>query len=164
MYRFISYIQFLLTSTNQHGVHSPFVYNFITKGLYTKKRKNQSIAEYALTTAISYFNYKRIGILPADNYIKERLYADFDNLDFDSAPFDVLFMHEDIKSIDHIPSELYTNDSVMVVKDMYKDQKAKNSWERIKELSQVKVTIDLFYCGLVFFRKEQAKEHFKIRI
>jgi len=31
-----SYLFFLLNSTNQHGVHSPFVYNFVTKCLYKK--------------------------------------------------------------------------------------------------------------------------------
>ena len=36
MYQVISYIKFLLRSTNQHGVHSPFVYNFVTKCLYDK--------------------------------------------------------------------------------------------------------------------------------
>ena len=33
----ISYLKFLIRSTNQHGVHSPFVYNFITRCLYNKQ-------------------------------------------------------------------------------------------------------------------------------
>jgi len=33
-YRPIQYIKFLLKSSNQHGVHSPFVYNLITKCFY----------------------------------------------------------------------------------------------------------------------------------
>ena len=38
MYQIIQYIKFLLKSTNQHGVHSLFVYNFVTKCLYDKKK------------------------------------------------------------------------------------------------------------------------------
>ena len=38
MYQIIAYIKFLLKSTNQHGVHSPFVYDFITKCLYDKTK------------------------------------------------------------------------------------------------------------------------------
>lgn len=33
----ISYLKFLWHSTNQHGVHSPFVFNLVTKCLYDRK-------------------------------------------------------------------------------------------------------------------------------
>ena len=39
-YQQIKYFQFLLKSSNQHGVHSPFVYQLITQCLYKKKNKN----------------------------------------------------------------------------------------------------------------------------
>ena len=34
----------------------------------------------------------------------------------------------------------------------------------LKNHPKVKVSLDLFYFGVIFFRKEQAKEHFKIRV
>ena len=34
MFKVLAYIKFLLKSTNQHGVHSPFVYNLVTKCFY----------------------------------------------------------------------------------------------------------------------------------
>ena len=37
------------------------------------------------------------------------------------------------------------------------------AWLEIQNHPEVTLTIDLFFIGLVFFRKEQAKEHFKIR-
>ncbi len=39
-----AYSRFLRKATNQHGVHSPFVYTFVTKCLYrktSKEAKNQ---------------------------------------------------------------------------------------------------------------------------
>tara|TARA_R110002050_G_scaffold69507_12_gene150469 strand:- start:1218 stop:1538 length:321 start_codon:yes stop_codon:yes gene_type:complete len=57
-----------------------------------------------------------------------------------------------------------TNDTVVFINNIYQTKDTGKLWSSIKELDQVRVTIDLFYCGLVFFRREQVKEHFKIRI
>lgn len=38
------------------------------------------------------------------------------------------------------------------------------AWTIIKDHPKVTVTVDTFNWGLVFFRKEQLKEHFKIRV
>ena len=32
------YLLFFFRSTNQHGIHSPFVYDFVTKCLYSKNK------------------------------------------------------------------------------------------------------------------------------
>ena len=39
MFQILAYIRFLLKSTNQHGVHSPFVFDLITKCFYKKKQR-----------------------------------------------------------------------------------------------------------------------------
>ena len=49
----INYFKFLLKSQNQHGLHSPFVYDFVTKGLYNKKIKNIDLKEYSELKKIS---------------------------------------------------------------------------------------------------------------
>ena len=40
----------------------------------------------------------------------------------------------------------------------------KQAWSEIKKHPKVRVTVDIFHCGIVFFKKGQAKEHFKIRV
>ena len=37
----VEYFKFLKKSTNQHGVHSPFVFNLVTKCLYKRPTKEQ---------------------------------------------------------------------------------------------------------------------------
>ena len=40
LYTLKSYIKFILKSTNEHGVHSPFVYSLLTKCIYNKQHKD----------------------------------------------------------------------------------------------------------------------------
>jgi len=56
------------------------------------------------------------------------------------------------------------NDGMLIVNRIHDHPENNKDWESLKKLEEVRVTIDLFYCGIVFFRKEQAKEHFKIKI
>lgn len=53
--------------------------------------------------------------------------------------------------------------SVFVLDDIYWSEEMKEAWEEIKANERVSVTIDLFFMGIVFFRKGQVKEHFVIR-
>src|SRR5690554_390064 len=55
------------------------------------------------------------------------------------------------------------NDSVIVVGDIHWSEEMEEAWSEIKNRDDVRVTIDLFDMGLVFFRKEMTKEHFIIR-
>jgi predicted O-methyltransferase YrrM len=56
------------------------------------------------------------------------------------------------------------NDSVMIFDDIHWSKGMEEAWEEIKAHPKVKVSIDTFQWGLVFFRKEQEKEHFVIRV
>ena len=43
LYTLKSYLKFLLTSTNEHGVHSPFVFDLLTKCIYKKENIDKKI-------------------------------------------------------------------------------------------------------------------------
>ena len=55
-----------------------------------------------------------------------------------------------------------TNDSVWIFDDIHWSSDMEEAWEVIKNHPLVTVTIDTFQWGIVFFRKEQKKEHFII--
>lgn len=57
-----------------------------------------------------------------------------------------------------------TNDSVWIFDDIHWSPEMEEAWKIIKNHPKVTVTIDTFQWGLVFFRKEQVKEHFVIRV
>lgn len=56
-----------------------------------------------------------------------------------------------------------TEHSLLIFDDIYWSQGMKEAWEEIKSHPDVTVTIDLFWIGLVYFKKGQAKEHFKLK-
>jgi predicted O-methyltransferase YrrM len=53
--------------------------------------------------------------------------------------------------------------SVFVLDDIHWSAEMEQAWEAIKAHPAVTVTIDLFYVGLVFFRKAQPKQDFWLR-
>jgi len=57
-----------------------------------------------------------------------------------------------------------TNETVWIFDDIHWSAEMEEAWKIIKKHPKVTVTIDTFQWGLVFFRREQPKEHFVIRI
>lgn len=56
------------------------------------------------------------------------------------------------------------NDSLMIIDDIYWSKEMTEAWHTLCQHPKVTVSIDTFSWGLVFFRKEQAKEHFTITV
>jgi predicted O-methyltransferase YrrM len=57
-----------------------------------------------------------------------------------------------------------TNETVWIFDDIHWSSEMAEAWRIIKNHPKVTVTIDTFQWGLVFFRREQPKEHFTIRV
>ncbi|UKM63624.1 class I SAM-dependent methyltransferase [Flavobacteriaceae bacterium GSB9] len=255
-YQATQYIKFLLKSTNQHGVHSPFVYNLVTQCFYDKKRyadyriilnyrkalkkdkteinvtdlgagsrvaiqktrKVSEITKNAGTTnhrtkllyrIVRYFkplavlelgtslgigthaislgtpNGKIVSIEGCPNistFTKNRLQEyDAQNAEIVTGDitnelkkrtknqYDLVFFdgnHQKEPTLSYFETLLETahNDSIFIFDDIYWSKGMTEAWQIIKKHPKVTVTIDTFFWGLVFFRKEQAKEHFYIRL
>ena len=256
MYQIIAYIYFLLESTNQHGVHSPFVYNFITKCLYDKKRYNNyddlkayrsqllnskeslkitdfgagskrmsnrkrrvskmvkisssSFKDTQLLFRISqYFKFKNtlelgtslgvgtqalalghsknkittvegcqntfqfseknLKVLHLSNTIC--INSDFRSAisqlhqeSFDCIYFDGHHNKEATLAYFNLLISKAHNNSVFIFDDIYWSRDMTQAWETILKDSRVIVSIDSFNLGFIFFRKEQPKQHFRIRL
>ncbi|HKK11421.1 MAG TPA: class I SAM-dependent methyltransferase, partial [Flavobacteriaceae bacterium] len=56
------------------------------------------------------------------------------------------------------------NDSIFILDDIYWSKGMTEAWQTIKQHPKVATTLDSFYWGVVFFKKELSKENFKIRV
>ena len=59
-------------------------------------------------------------------------------------------------------SKIHEN-SILIFDDIYWSPGMQEAWEQIKVHPRVTLTIDLFWIGLVFFKTDRVKEHFKIK-
>ena len=55
------------------------------------------------------------------------------------------------------------NNTLLVFDDIHWSKGMENAWKYIKKHPKTTVTIDLFFIGIVFLRRELSKEHFTIR-
>jgi predicted O-methyltransferase YrrM len=256
IYRVLAYIKFFIKSTNQHGVHSPFVYDLVTKCFYdnsklkaysrlksyqkrlkrckhkleitdlgagstfmtsntrtvsaiarnsgTTLKRSQLLhrlipflkikntlelgtslgfASQAMALANSNGNITTIEGCPnISEYTKtnfeledlnniHQLTGDFKDIlkDLTQNSYDLIYFdgnHQKEATLDYFETMLPTihNDSLFIFDDIYWSKDMTQAWDIIKNHPQVSVTIDTFFWGFVFFRKEQRKEHFTIRV
>jgi predicted O-methyltransferase YrrM len=82
---------------------------------------------------------------------------------------DLIYMdgnHNGEKTLEYfdILKKQANNNTLIILDDIYWSPEMTAAWKKIISDEQVSVSIDTFQWGLVFFRKEQHKQHFKIRL
>ena len=59
--------------------------------------------------------------------------------------------------------EKIQNESIFIFDDIHWSYDMEEAWEEIKNHPKVKVSVDLFRMGLIFFRKELSYEHYVVK-
>ncbi|GGW33587.1 hypothetical protein GCM10007383_18340 [Arenibacter certesii] len=164
-YKLISHIKFRLTATNQHGVHSPFVYSFVTKSLYQPPYYKTSKSTAILLKAIDHFAIKDVQLIGDNEEIKKQLSRKDISIS-DSTVTLICLESVSQRILDKyvLENSEIRNGSIIYIPDIYRNKERNDFWQSIIKLEKVTVSMDMFYGGLLFFRKEQAKEEFKIRV
>ena len=166
LYRFFNYLKFIFSATNQHGIHSPFIYAFVTKCLYIKSKIKGPKITGILFKCILYFNATHMNIIPKNIHLEKRIKNEFPKIEFNKHPFDIIYLeYPNPELFDNIIRDNnYHNDSILLIRSIHKNRESTMNWELFKNSEEVTVSVDMYYGGALFFRKEQVKEHFKIRI
>ena len=163
MTNFVRYVSHQITASNQHGIHSPFVYDYVTKCLYKRQPQHASKSFNVLLQSILYFQLKSVKFLSDEEKLQQKAQEKLEVTFRENPPYDLIYLENPSQKIKLKDEEVH-NDTIIFLNNIHKNVNNENTWTQLKNNKKITVSIDLFYCGLLFFRKEQLKEHFKIRI
>jgi hypothetical protein len=135
--------------------------------LYRSGAKGASKSATVLVKSIPYFGIGSIKIGTEKQELRSFISEKYPSLSFDTPPYDMIFLSiYDWPGIrkEYSDGQLIHNQTLIVLDDIHNDKQANTIWKSVVSSFQFNVSIDLFHCGLLFPRREQRKEHFKIRI
>ncbi len=181
----LKYLQYYLKGANSkgHGIHSPFVYKFIREDLNAIKSSEELMMhDPALKQRLAEINsvlsrqlpekIKRLIVVMMDKWKPASFYVsgevsgsnktmegttDFIFLGASNSKDSVL--SKAVKLIDSMHPH-----SLMILEGIHSSSDMEEAWEAIKKNPKSRLTIDLFFIGIIFCRTEQKEqEHFIIR-
>jgi len=169
--RLYKYFNYYLNASNGkgHGVHSPFVFNFIGSILNNKELKQE--ANYSnkyralLIRMVAYYRPVVVMELEITPSNKANVLDEIENAD----TIGLLYIKQ-IKNAEGLTNYFnaaiknVNTQSILIFDGIHESKEMEANWEKIKIHYEVKLTIDLYKLGIVFFRQEQLeKENFTIR-
>jgi len=154
---------FLLKSTNQHGVHSPFVYNYITKGLYNNKAKYHTLnkTDQWIFLSLEYFkpNFTFLSDKSLQERIKETSIAT--TSDFHAADL-IVERYTPENHIKILQTIKNMNNSQLLLIASYSSYPT-SFFNELRNNPEIILVVDFYYGCLISKRQEQLKQNFFIR-
>lgn len=158
-----SYLQFLVKSTNQHGVHSPFVYNYITKGLYSAKKDfalSHKTSQWLLQS-IQYFKPTKICFLDEGlSVVAWKVYTD---KSFDLTTADIILDRYTVENHTRILQTINSMNHSQLLLIVSYSSYPKSFFDQLRKNPEITLVVDFYYGCLISKRTEQPKQNFFIR-
>lgn len=148
IYSLTQYIKYRLKAKTRHGVHSPFVYGFIEKVLH-QKGNSDNIPLSVKEDASLLQNKYRCLLTSIDNYCEP-------------SAIHIALITNVTKLAEQIPH--LNSNAVVVVTAIYSSPANAAAWIQLHSDAHVKLSIDIYGAGLLFFKKEfKEKQHFVLK-
>ncbi|MEL4307796.1 hypothetical protein [Joostella sp. CR20] len=160
MYFKSSYIQYLFKSTNQHGVHSPFVYQLITKAIYNRKLRSVSKLYKTWQQHVSFSARIQKIINRALYFLNENTFSTVHENRFTTTK--TVYFSAEKNSFQDIMNCTDAS-TFFIIDNLQESKKAQLLWQKLKTDETFTISIDFYDIGFLFIKSGQAKEDFCIR-
>jgi hypothetical protein len=188
-FSFNAYLRYRKKAKGRHDIHSPFVFSFVEEVLRKKQKKvlnfNLVIKQSnALINRIAnHYNCQEILWL-SNQHIEEQTFisiqskneeqatliskqCNWENLSQFPKPDLVLLDINDPQEWQPAFEKLtpfFKKESIVILPSIHQSEWHEKNWEQIARKETVKLSLDLFRIGLLFFREEfLVKQHFVLK-
>jgi hypothetical protein len=166
LHAFVEYLKYKWKARGRHGTHSPFVYDLVEQVLLNKGPIDRAyIIDYRslplsyenlASRVAEYYQYKTVLLLPAEK------------TDSNKSAADLIIFSESVPGRwgqllnDHLLL-LNKNGAVLVV-GIHMTSAHSAAWEKLCKDPIVRMSIDLYGVGLLFFKESfKEKQHFILK-
>lgn len=162
----ITYVKYFWRSTNEHGVHSPFVFDLVTRALRSKEEH----PEHPAAAGLPFFDQLPRKYRKALNNTLHHFFSPGAPLPIiasaltseDTGP-DLVYCdttgNRTIPDTDHLLKTM-ENDTLLLVHK----KKDRALWDHLTRHPEIHLTVDCYHIGMAWKRSQQAKENFTIRL
>ncbi len=175
LYKFKQKIGYKLHALNRHGVHSPFVFDFVEQILNLKFHADDDASlntvspvllsgknKGLLQRLIAYYVCQKLILL--DDKKESTHFIQSVNMEVVHSSFHTLVLVFNVLQPSDTLFALADNNSIIVVANIYDSEEHTAAWKSLCDDAGVTLSIDLFDIGLLFFSKDfLIKQHFQLK-
>lgn len=197
-HQFKAYINYLSKAKNEHGLHSPFLFDFYNEVISSKKefylfdRLKALVKSHYSTLSqkelfflfrwVAFYKPEKVK-LQRNNFLTAIVlgypcltktvcnHAHFSNaellvlsdlgLSFEVEGLATLLYVDDLENFDEVGT---TNYSCLIIKSPHENERIEKKWKQLLKLKDVTISIDVFHFGILLVDRNQAKQHFVVRM
>jgi len=171
IFSFTEYLKYRWAAKDRHGVHSPFVYAFNDEVLSVSRNEEDLISNiktyFGIKKTVTYSLTPKGETCEINNPKDQNAVINHKGKKSSLVFNELTILNTDGNGVPaffdrHLSG--FKPDDMVIIRPIYNAPNYKNQWVEIQMNQKIKLSIDLYSMGLLFFREEfKEKQHFVLK-